>query len=293
MAPNSEQPTDVVMEPTTRNVDIKIPEAVRKSLVEGSEKLLHTFFSGRSASEQPNLLVVLQRSGPLAFQVLKALAAKQNLALPPAIKTPIGRELAVRFVNQQIALGREKGVDILDDGPYSLDEHATEYRKWLEQDQHVRNLAYDIRTACQTKLPSVGQRVLVVDDTEYSGNTLKRTAPGVINLALPNTHIEVTAITDDNNWLSQIVRATFGTGLNIGEENFLLELAKGFIELYPHETKTGQTLQAITSLEDLKLLGSLIKEEKGEDPFPSLYAKYGESLLTVYPQLLQALSGLV
>lgn len=252
-------------------LEVVVPPEIEQDLKQGVGRVMKLV-----KELQPDSLVVLQRSGPLALPAVEAYAASINTPLPPTIKTHIGREIAVRFVNQQAEKSREQGKDIFEEGPYRLADHQEEYYQWLKQDKDVSELVESLNRKKENPGYSP-KKVLVVDDTCFEGETLNYTTPLILKQAFgQETKIKGEVVFRNSNYARRILEATLGP-LSEDHEYFFRELMKGYLE-----TETGLT--PIVSEKELALLGRYTQEEKGLNPYPQLLKKYGKETLLSFPQ---------
>ncbi len=111
-------------------------------------------------------ILVLERSGPIAFTAISALAERQGVALPKIITAKVDREIFGAF--QQT----EQAQALFEEGPIDLrynDTHRRLYLDWLNNsnDPLVKETVEKLKEKIEE-----GAKILIVDDCVYEGSTV-------------------------------------------------------------------------------------------------------------------------
>lgn len=191
-------------EQQTELYDLVLPSEYERDLENGVRNTIsHIAAREENAwvpkKEAPNLIITLERSGPLAFEAVKGFAEANNIALPPTISLNVGRETSLRFYEQNPAHSIQppeyKNTERLKNPRLKLKQDKMDdqvrnkykvslerYHKWLGNDpvtqQLVDQLAEELKKTGQTP-----DRILLSDDTVESGISTLSTA-WIVNAAL-------------------------------------------------------------------------------------------------------------
>ena len=263
---------------------------ISRDLNEGSVKIIESI-----NNFNPDLVVVLKRSGSLVYYAVEEMAEEKGKALPQNIDIQIGRELSDPFLDED------------------RDFQIFTQEDWKDFDKYLNSQANDPNSqvseiVSETKskvLPINPKRIFVVDDSSFGEATLKHTAPFILKKALgDDVVIESGLIFEHNNgWLTGIIRDTFkpeefAERQDIGNITALLSmLAKGEYEEGEWNLKTGGK---IVNWETVEMLGKKIVDnpifgEVGrENPAQILKKRFDTSvLLGLHNSLILALQGVV
>lgn len=297
---------------------IVIPDAVQRSIESGVNNSLRFFVNPQTLeplSQRPQSFLLLERSGPIAFQTLNAAFQRLHVPIGTEYKTVIDRTFHNRFRSDY----PKAVLDIFDisGNPQFLNpEHIVQYAEWLKHDQQ----ALQTVDALAEKLKHCSGNLAVVDDTLQLGTTLGLTTPLLLKSALEQVgkphitfrtnagkHMQTVldpisqteekstsepmtvtllSLVKEPNWISDIAMASFKddvptliAGVPAVSEIVLgeciAELMKGSVK------KGGVNAQPLTEWNDVLELGEQIIREKGtpdsvaENPAISLEMKYG------------------
>lgn len=263
--------------------NIRIPEIVRQDLSDGLKRI-----SSELEQFKPDLIVVLERSGVLAFNPVKSYFERQRVSLPPIIYAPIGREISDRFLDKRYEEEEREGNDIFAEytsGADYIADHPDDYNDWLEKNSRVQKI---IQTLTQegniqtlTQEGNEPKKILIIDDIKSQGTTSKFTAPFILRFAFgEDIMIETVVVFQRSDYIRLILREIFGDNISSDEEFFFTELMKGCIE-------TDGGILRITCEEDLEKLGETTGKNPlvgRKNPYPTLKEKYGIDFLLSFPQ---------
>jgi hypothetical protein len=292
---------------------IVVLEHVKVDLLRKSQELL-THFSTLPTEQSPTVLVLLERSAPLAFETAKAQATKKELKLPPIINAQISRDIYFRFSSY---LENERDIDLGAVGYEVFPDYTNEFREWLPQDKIAQGVITQLQAQIEAISPPV-QSITIVDDTINYGNTLDYVAPIMVELALKGKKLPTTthALAQNSSWVRDILVANFPFKGGTTENLFLQNVAKGKLELTPQHFELLEKLKEekprlksevdqILSLKPNFLvfstlsyleIGAYLIDKSGwanfSDPFPDLLRKYGNKLLDLPKLFGEALANL-
>jgi hypothetical protein len=214
---------------------IVIPEAVRTARWTGRlvEHTRHLAWS--------DVVIPLQRTGSLAFNLVRGCADELGIILPPVVELLLGRETSSAFEERRGVHLDDYAWRVQQNTPLPLrmvgDESVEAYYAWLagaarRQTSPVWRAIERLRQAAEGLGPLA--EAMIVDETVYQGVTLYMTAPFVVQRALPGTRIRALELCDAN-LLRDIVIAHFPEvkpyGAQSDAERLLLRLLiKGAID---------------------------------------------------------------
>lgn len=194
--------------------EVIIPENVREEAKQNMEHVLEVL---RGDPKDPtSLIVVLERSGALAYEAVEAYAKARGISLPKALRLNIGREISDKYQNKA-------NTDLVDFGGRVgagqelplRDADLDGYYDWLGENPEVRGIAQKLLVESRGY---DAKKVAVFDDTIFQGVTLGATAPWVVREAFPDAKIGGVYLFDNGSWLSDIARATYPNLGSGGEE---------------------------------------------------------------------------
>lgn len=214
--------------------EIVIPEKVKDEAAKGLER-----FKTKILSFNPDLILVLQRSGSLAYAMLEGNVAANEFILPAKRDILIGRE-----VSEECGLPLDElyyYVQQEENPTFPFDKTGvqvfSEYYEWIRSQLKDRQSPM-ARTNKQLKT-LVGninpKKVLIFDDCLYSGTTLYCTAPFLVKDIVPGANIDVFSFFNNAGWLRDIIIKNFPflqasdpqTEANL---MFVMHLVKGSID---------------------------------------------------------------
>lgn len=217
-----------------------LPEALRTDMRQGAGRVLDRFGNPETT---PDLILVLERSGPSAYAAVEALARQRGIALPPSANVHIGREIDSKFTTEFAAQQEAAdGTDIYEDGSFGiLAKYRQQYGDWMKTDPYVQRLLAGMRKQIAgLKDAKDIRRVLVVDDTSSEGNTRDHTVPLLMDLLFsgrpggpPAQDFE--KVFQDGSWHFAVLRETFGTQFPPDIDYVLAELLTGAVENFDAE----------------------------------------------------------
>lgn len=151
----------------TEPLDIIIPKALATDLRRGVRRVLAHVTAPQT---RPDVIVVLQRGGELAFAAVEGCAQARGIALPPRVNIYLGKKLAERAPLERFPT--------LYEGFFSSDPQSTEYvaycdyAAWLMTQPEAQSIIVQLQAHPSEVSEARPPRVLVVDDTAYTGVTL-------------------------------------------------------------------------------------------------------------------------
>ncbi|QQS43333.1 hypothetical protein IPM65_04185 [Candidatus Roizmanbacteria bacterium] len=295
-----------------------IPDTIQHSIESGVNNSLRFFVNPQTLepiSPQPQSFLLLERSGPIAFQTLNSALQRLHVPTGTEFRTVIDRRFHNRFHTDH----PKAALDIFDikgNPQFPHHEHITQYAVWLKHDKQ----ALETVDFLAERLKNSSGNLAVVDDTLQLGTTLGVTTPLLLKSALeqigrpditlrtnagkhmqsvldslsptteriPSEPMTVTllSLVKDPNWISDIAVASFKDDvptLHFGAPavsdivlgEYIAELMKGSVK------KSGVNAQPLTEWSDLIQLGERIAKEKetsgsgSENPAVFLEKKYG------------------
>lgn len=151
--------------------EVIIPEAVKNDLKTGTKEIGELIRRGK-----PDLVIALERSGPIVWDNYSSLRLKsEGIEIPPVVTLEVGREISDKIL---------KAMGTNEEELFADPVLQKKYLVFLSEDPNtqvqVHNLADKIR---RLNLPNI-KSVLCVDDTRNQGMTMTFTAPWVISEAL-------------------------------------------------------------------------------------------------------------
>lgn len=296
--------------------EVIIPKEIEEDLKDGVQKVLE-----RIRMEKPDHIIVLQRSGSLAFTAVQEATKRRVIDLPPTYHILIGRKISDRHHPEEMS-------ELIVDPDLLTNKQIDDYYEWLKRDAAAQKIVEEIQAVITPKPELIAQpsRVLFVDDALYQGVTLNLTVPLLTLHALHNLGvIQIEKATDYVNtktifqppgiqektlvdiklgdlflsrsyllntfdWRGPILKETFGDlALPSGAERsvslLLSELMRGSVKTEVHESKSIETW------EDVEDIGRQIAErEGGENPAVVLEKIYErEQLLSLHQKTVEAL----
>lgn len=273
-------------------LEIKIPEGVKQDFREGVTRLGETL-----ATQKPDLVIVLQRSGSLFKPTVQRLMGDSG---PKIIEANIGGEISGVYSDQLFEEGspathgtKEEACD-----PNLLIERTSDqYSLWLKGggNKRVETQLKEVVDGIRSDVGENGliKRVLVVDDASYAGDTLRFTAPVLVKMAL-GEEVEVigqTIITKNNRWLTMTLAETFGPTIDQEEAMFIYNTSKGSLDILDLEAvglekdqrvfeRESRGLVPITDTPTLELLEEyLLRKNKSDRVLAKLREKFSDDFL--------------
>lgn len=190
-------------------LEIVIPEKIKKQLKDGAVRVAE-----KIRGYQPDLLVVLQRSGSLVCLTTEAYMEDADIVKPPKVEINIGTELNAIFWQEsshdEFNLVNTSG----DDDPISEDiDGGQEYIVWLQgvltrgEDERLNRVVATLKGAEEMFDP---KKVLVYDDCRYQGVTLSLAVPTVMRHVFGSQVEFETVVHLSGDWIAEIIRASYG-----------------------------------------------------------------------------------
>jgi hypothetical protein len=274
--------------------EIVIPEVVRTApwadhLVERTRHLAWS-----------DVVIPLQRTGSLAFNLVRGCADELGIILPPVVELLVGREISGAFEDRRGVQLDDYAWSVHQNTPLPLhvagDESVEAYYAWLtgaarRKTSPVWRAIQRLREAAGGLCP-LGE-AMIVDETVYQGVTLYVTAPFVVQHALPGVRIRALELCDAN-LLRDIVIAHFPEvkpyGAQSDAERLLLRtLIKGAID------DRGR-LEMLDERSTARLGARIARQctyagaPRPKNPFRTLAARYGlANLISLHEMTVRAL----
>jgi hypothetical protein len=178
-------------------LQIVIPTEVEADLQQGVGRVIAQVV----APARPDAIVVLQRAGELAFEAVEGCAHAHDIVLPRRIKVYLGKQLAERAPLERFPTLHEAFFS-----PDPQDETYAaycDYAAWLVQQPEAQTIVEQLQAQAPTVADRSSARVLIVDDTAYTGVTLEVAARILVQQAYGAATAISTVVLNDQNagWL--------------------------------------------------------------------------------------------
>lgn len=265
----SSQSPEIHTKERSGNLVINVPEKTKTYLRRGVENMLNEIQQIR-----PDFLITIDRSGSLLYTAVAKAAEKRNMELPPQIRINAGRALFHEFKQQVIAekYGREA---LWEEDATIYETHESEIQQWIGRYWSTKSIISRLHRTTHG-----AHRILIVDDSEISGVTL-RIATLLVEKALESdtgttaTEIETKTISPNGDWLLEIRGATFGN-LSPAEDYVIRELLRG----------TRKSIRAVGS-------EAMQSYSCSENPAEALIRRYGQpQLMRLHKELVKNLEDI-
>lgn len=273
--------------------EITIPASVRNApwtahLVERTQRMA-----------QADVVIPLQRSGSLAFELVRGCADALGLALPLVVHLLIGREISYEFEYRKGMQLNDYAWRVGPDTPLPLrlegEEYSETYYAWLAR--AARRKTSPVWRAIQRLREATEgldiREAMIVDESVYQGPTLYMTAPFVVQRALPRAQIRTLELCNAR-LLHDLLDAHFPElkpygGQNDAERSLLLTLLKGFVDDSGRLVALDER-RVVRQGERLAQWCTYQNSPRPKSPAKTLAARYGwANLLSLHQMTLQAL----
>jgi hypothetical protein len=259
----------------------KPPKEIVDPIKKHSDEILNTIYNnqGDMKEDAPEKIIVLQRAATLPFEFTKEQLNKKNNNIE-IIYTPVGKVIPLIYTTY---LPEQEDYD--KEVEFKLDEETLPpFIEWLKHtDSH--GLKY-IKEVIKNKLSNTS-KILVIDDSESSGETVRYTLPAIFKASLDNP-LDISVITyfDKNLQWEYSILDSLEMKISPLERSVLKTLLIGSVDLryineyidsinISEELKTkinseidkGNLLLNMNNPEAFELAGYLAKMEVNSRPY--------------------------
>lgn len=278
-------------------LEINIPEAVKRDLRRGVKEVIRTI-----EEEKPDAIVVLLRSGALAFAGVEACAEKRGMELPLVSYVYLSRNLMESAPQEEFPESTWYDAFYNRDSQSIGDDNYRRLALWIKGQPNGAMVIDELRRDA-VDLDNGVKRVLIVDDTSVRGMTMVGATALVESAFGPETEISNRLVFNtEGEWVDSIILDNFpkvdALFDRIGEDEemgnyyeavtlYLKALVLGYDYGYVEDgTCVAFTVQNKKNIDDL---AESIEEEYGIEDFQERFCQElgltGDDIYHIHEQI--------